>query len=230
MKCQLLLVSLCAVLLSSCATPRYNYQPVVQETSQPPIGSVNTANVGDEMLSQGSYSEQDAIRLSKSIRFGMLGEYTLTPGYYVKTGEDAQSSYYQPAQGTDGGHVQKLAIADPWESIQLTKDGTKISVVTVFHMKVSEPADGVTKTAYHIFSPDSFQQTLIYSGEVGDKIKIGYREFSNDAARPAFNNDVDYDLSQSKIIGYKGARLEILEATNDHIKYKVISNFNSAQR
>ena len=33
----------------------------------------------------------------------------------------------------------------------------------------------------------SFQQTLIYSGKVGNKINIGYRETSNDIARPAFN-------------------------------------------
>ncbi|MCD0195610.1 hypothetical protein K1T77_12420 [Acinetobacter baumannii] len=46
------------------------------------------------------------------------------------------------------------------------------------------------------------------------------------APRPAFNNDVEYDLSQSKEIGYKGALLEIIEATNQDIKYKVIRNFN----
>ena len=73
---------------------------------------------------------------------------------------------------------------------------------------------------------DSFQQTLIYSGRVGDKINVGYREFSNSMARPAFNNDVEYDLSESRIIGYKGARLEIIKATNESIKYRVLNNFN----
>ena len=27
---------------------------------------------------------------------------------------------------------------------------------------------------------------------IGDKINVGYREFSNNTARPAFNNDVEY--------------------------------------
>lgn len=35
---------------------------------------------------------------------------------------------------------------------------------------------------------NSFQQTLIYNGKVGNKINIGYREFSGDLARPAFAN------------------------------------------
>ena len=58
-------------------------------------------------------------------------------------------------------------------------------------------------------------------------VTLGYREFSNDTARPAFNNDVDYDLKNTKIIGYKGARIEVIEANNQNITYKVLSNFNS---
>lgn len=50
-------------------------------------------------------------------------------------------------------------------------------------------------------------------------------EFSNKLARAAFSNDVEYDLSQSKIIGYKGAKIEVLNATNENITYRVISNF-----
>jgi len=58
---------------------------------------------------------------------------------------------------------------------------------------------------------------------------VGYREFSNNLARPAFNNTVEYDLTDSKIIGYRGARIEVIEATNEFRKYKVIQNFNKAQ-
>jgi hypothetical protein len=47
-------------------------------------------------------------------------------------------------------------------------------------------------------------------------------------ARPASNNDVSYDLDESTKIGYKGARLKIINATNQYIEFKVISNFNKA--
>jgi hypothetical protein len=72
---------------------------------------------------------------------------------------------------------------------------------------------------------NSFQQTLIYSGRVGNKINIGYREFSNNNARPAFNNDVEYDLSSSNTIGYKGALIKVIKADNSTITYKLIQNF-----
>jgi hypothetical protein len=58
-----------------------------------------------------------------------------------------------------------------------------------------------------------------------NKINIGYREFSNNSARPAFNNEVEYDLSESKRIGYKGAQIEVLEADNSSITYEVLRNF-----
>ena len=77
-----------------------------------------------------------------------------------------------------------------------------------------------------ILSANSFQQTLIYSGKSDTKIFVGYREFSNNIARPAFNNNVSYDLSESNIIGYKGAKVEVIKATNQFIEYKVLSNFN----
>ena len=73
---------------------------------------------------------------------------------------------------------------------------------------------------------NSFQQTLIYNGKVGERILLGYREFSNDFARPAFSNNVEYDLKSSNVIGYRGARLEVVEATNVGITYKVLAGFN----
>ena len=81
-----------------------------------------------------------------------------------------------------------------------------------------------------VTSADSLQRTLIYNGRVGDKVNIGYREFSGNTARPAFNNNVEYDLTESREIAYRGARLEILDATNRAIKFRVISNFNQANR
>ena len=88
----------------------------------------------------------------------------------------------------------------------------------------------IERTKRQVYSAESFQRTLIYSGRIGDKINIGYREFSNDYARPAFNNEVEYDLSESKSIGYKGAELEVIDATNRSITFKVIRNFNSARQ
>ena len=70
------------------------------------------------------------------------------------------------------------------------------------------------------------QQTLIYSGKIKNRVTLGYREFVNETARPAFSNDLDYDLAESKVLGYKGARLEVVKASDTEIAYKVVAGFN----
>lgn len=226
-KLLLFALAMTVVLLSGCTTPQYNYRPEATQISQPPLNTVSVAQVGEEMLKQGKFYEQEAIHLAQPIKFGgLFTAYTLSEGDYVKTGEDADSDFYFPAVGRGAGNVSKAALADPWKAIQMNKRQPKIGVVTLFHVMISENAVGVSRVKRFALSDDAFQQTLIYSGKSGNKVKLGYREFSNSVARPAFNNDVEYDLTESKTIGYKGARVEILEATNEFIRYRVIQNFN----
>ena len=80
MKINTVVIFLACLSLWGCATPKHNYMPVATLISEPPLGSVNTTNVGDTMLSQGKYVEQDAILLEGIAKTGF--SYTLHPGYY----------------------------------------------------------------------------------------------------------------------------------------------------
>lgn len=213
--------------LVGCASPAYNYQATPKHVSKPPLNTVNTAYVGDKMLEQGIFVDREALHVPSSTKLSFA--YTLTPGYYQKSGEDAKGNYYLPLNNIpNGGMVQKSALADPFKDVMLGSDG-RLCIVTAFNAKVCTEKHEVKQATTSIASDNSFQQTLIYSGKVGNKINVGYREFSSNLARPAFNNDVEYDLNQSKQIGYKGALLEVLDADNQSIKYKVLRNFNKAE-
>ena len=74
-------------------------------------------------------------------------------------------------------------------------------------------------------NPLNFEQQLIYNGRVGDNLKFVYREFNKNMARSAFSQEVQYDLSESNIIGFKEVRIEVIEATNSNITYKVLKHF-----
>jgi hypothetical protein len=215
-------------LLSSCATMSQRYIPKRTEVSEPPINSINTAHIGDNLLRQGSYAEHEAVYVSSEVTLGAFNGYTLRPGFYVKEGENEDSDFFMPSTYGNGGSVVRGPLMDEWRWVQAQKGSLTICIVTVLAVSVCKSDAPFERTKQPVAGPNSFQQTLIYSGKVGSKLKIGYREFSADFARPAFNNDVDYDLSESNVIGYKGARLEIVEATNEYIKYKVIKNFNRA--
>jgi len=223
-----LLIAITSIaILSGCASPKYNYYPKSIAISEPPIGTVTISRIGDTMLRQGKYREHDALNL-RAIR-EISWAYTLHPGYYLKDGEDESSEYYSPARTEDGGRVEKAMIADPWKSVMAKKSVPELCVITVFNVSACTVVQDIERTKRPVLAQDAFQQTLIYNGRVGSKINIGYREFSNNNARPAFNNNVEYDLNESTRIGYKGAELEVIEATNQHIKFRMLRNFNDAQ-
>lgn len=221
-------ILLAAATISACSTPQANYAPTITQFSRPPLGSTSTVSVGDEMVAQGNTSDQDGLELPSSVQISWA--YTLSQGFYPKVGSDAKSDFYAfgfnvaPAPGY--GALSKNALSDPPQAIKADKDGTNICVVTVFNLAACNPKAKGRAAKRAISSENAFQQTLIYNGRVGDKINIGYREFYGSAARPAFNNNVEYDLATSNTIAYRGARIQVITADNTSISYKLLSNFN----
>lgn len=216
---RLLAVGVLGFGLMGCTAPKYNYQAVSQNVSKPPIGSVNEAYVGDKMLTQGMFTEREAYFIPEAKKKFL---FTIPKGFYLKTGEDGKGSYYQAVNNIpDGAIIPGGGI----QSILVTPQND-LCFIDIYFNKVCHFKDIGEKRKISVANDNSFQQTLIYSGKVGNKINIGYREFSSSVARPAFNNDVEYDLNESKTIGYKGALLEVIDANNQSIKYKVLKNFN----
>lgn len=209
-------------LLVGCVTPSYNATSRITElTSRPEIGKLTTVGVGEQMLYQGNTSE-DEILVVKSLTTASL--YKIPSGEYKKTGNNEKGDFFSPVSNT-GASISKSFIADPFQVLMVSKEN-ELCVITVFSARVcSKNPDFAIKKVSSV-RDNAFQQTLIYSGKVGNKINIGYREYSSNLARPAFNNDVEYDLNESKEIGYKGALLQIVNATNRDITYKVLKNFN----
>ena len=67
-----------------------------------------------------------------------------------------------------------------------------------------------------------FTQELDYTGKQGGVIKIFYKEFSEGFARPAFTQELTYDLSQSDTIQYKSTKIRVIEANNNSMKYEIL--------
>ena len=45
-------------------------------------------------------------------------------------------------------------------------------------------------------------------------------------ARPAFSQELKYDLGEGQVIGFKGARFEVVKATNLGITYRVLRHLD----
>lgn len=70
---------------------------------------------------------------------------------------------------------------------------------------------------------DAFHVEVLYQGVSKGEVKIAYREFMNNMARPAFNQDLSYELNPNgpTKIGFKGLRLRVLKADSEGIEYIV---------
>lgn len=71
---------------------------------------------------------------------------------------------------------------------------------------------------------DNYKRELIYTGISKNVISVLYREYIGDLIRPAYTQELKYDLSESNVIGFKGARFQVISATNVGIKYKVLKH------
>ena len=80
-------------------------------------------------------------------------------------------------------------------------------------------------TEESMFSTESFKRELIYNGKSGNTLRFLYRELSGSTLRYPFSQEVQYDLADGSVIGFKGARVQVESATNTKIKYKLITNF-----
>lgn len=73
------------------------YVPNRVEVSEPPLNTVTVAQIGDNLLRQGSYSEHDAIYVRSDVSVGAFYVFTITPGFYAKSGENDASEFYVPS-------------------------------------------------------------------------------------------------------------------------------------
>lgn len=216
-------------LLTGCATvpsiPK-NYNPTITNTSIPTLGGVNTVSIGETMIKQGTLVTYDAVEMQHGERVGNL--YFLgnsDENTFIKVGFNNQIDYY---------HIGVIPRVHPTSIIGTLALGRSTNIACIIRASTglvrcnpeNEQPVKFKEKKIEIFKKDALQQVLYYNGKVGNKINIGYREFMGDIARPAFNNDVEYDLKESKTIAYKGAIIEVVNANNQSITYKIVKNFN----
>lgn len=74
-------------------------------------------------------------------------------------------------------------------------------------------------------SGKGFKYELLYNGVSGSTLNITYREFVDQMARPAFQQDLTYTLSSTgpTDIAFRGARITVYKADNSTVRFVVHS-------
>lgn len=78
-----------------------------------------------------------------------------------------------------------------------------------------------------IDAPSPKKELIFQGGVDGREVKMLYREFTRDnLARPAFSQNLSYDISKDRVIGFQSLRIEVLEITPTSIRYRVLKHFD----
>jgi hypothetical protein len=209
-----------ALAIAGCAAPRTLYVPGTASFSVPAIGQIARVSPGDPMLAQGRNRIYESLNVQQPLA---IGAFRLPAGRYIKAEFFAWDEVTHPTRGGISSN------GDTLKNVVVFKNLKTVCIQTFTAKLYCEDGLSLPRVPTAVIDQASFQATLIYSGRVGNKISFSYREFSDGLARSAFTNTAEYDLSESSMVFYKGAQIEVLEATNQFIRYRVLKNFNESQ-
>lgn len=226
---KLLLAGLIGFTAISCA-PLNQIPLKSRELNSVELNTELSNDIGDVLIEKGKEEYQEAVKITNcpdrvSFGFGML-KYPYSIGDVLPlTASDSSWFLYDggkvvPGQNYSFGiaiHKTDKAIVRPYCYNQ-TNGGLNVRFREDF---------AVQMTTYNKSCQECFKQEFIFNGKVGNNLKFIYREFISDFARPAFTQELQYDLNESNVIGFKGLRIEIIKASNTNIKYKVLSTFQN---
>lgn len=207
------MISTAALALVGCAT--LPAAPVTQQRmTRPDVGVITSREVGEPLFEVEVASRFPGVRISPGQQLqGPFGSKVTYLSEEVPVGMTDRSggvTYCGPVTMQPAlGFPQQVPFFCMTEA-QLRKAGAQFSVGMITR---NDPAN--------------FGQQLLYQGKSGNTLKLSYREFTGDMARPAFTQDLTFDLSDGPVIGTKGARVEVLEATNTSIRYRLLQPFSA---
>jgi hypothetical protein len=180
----------------------------------PAVNTQASADVGQTIISKASVTKIPAIKLANPVSENI----NLTSTTSIQVGP-------HPLHATSDAGKYYRDFSTPYGGIYVPNDKSQPAVI--YHAPLAGnygkvPVKGIEPTEIEQWARDSFKRELIYAGVSQTTISISYREFSDNVARPAFSQELKYDLNQGSTIGYKGARFEVIKATNTELIYKVI--------
>lgn len=195
--------------LGGCTVAITDVDTSSQAEDSPLVGEIRTAELGERLVFQRSV-EVVRGRKVEGVARGQNGPFPVDmSGMYVRAnGGKYYCGLFTLRDPLNNGRVQNVCLTD-----------------TEFR------ATGVSfvETEQIVQKPTNFQRILEYSGRDGETLSIFYKEYSETVngafIRPAFTQEFKFDMGEGKTIGVKGARVEVLEATNTEIKYRVLAHF-----
>lgn len=229
--------------LSACAGTPIKVGEYTRTTrvDEPALNQVITRSLGEALVAKGVRTVGPAIEVNENTQFNkadgeasvMTCAVTAMAGTYFQRGaytaKGASADCYGPVMyqisnsdgGTNWNCPGQMGITD----ICRDPAGKYFIALGMARVDLKQDFESIELTERALERKPNRVEKLIYNGRVGDSVKFLYQEFAEDIARPAFAQELQYDLGESSIIGFRSLRLEVLDANNTEIEYRLLSTF-----
>lgn len=211
----------CSILLTgACASSRPALGPM-SDISFPPLNAPATASLGERLLEQGRGFTTDVIKVH-SLR-----------GKFVSI----QNETFCRAAGSDkfiSFNGRAVTFLNFLGGVRATTNKVtfKEQKGQVCLKDVWSGCFGADKSSFDYSrnatcsSPNALQQVIEYNGKQGDTLNFTYRAFYQRDMMAENTQNFTMDLSVGDVFSYKGARIQVENASNQEISYRVLRNFN----
>lgn len=197
-----------------------NTTPEIDSSTGYEINKEYSKEIGYNLVEEIISAYYDAIRIT-SDAYGDISSFNRkikTGEVYINKKKSEYYNIYEKPTGHDGLSIGFL----------LSNNQPKIIYAYGLPFSVMGISDTLKyeRFKYTASSESSFKKEFIFSGKSGSELSFSYREFKNDMARPAFTQELKYDMKESDTIAFKGLRIKVIKASNTDIKYVVLKGFN----
>jgi len=194
--------------------------PSYEQGKFPELDTVTTVNVGQVMVTEYDYLSQARAVLLQEI-----------DGSFWAGREPALAGTSLPASLSGGRQVfcvqSRRQGAPCFEDSDQDGKLDRAYTFNAFQQLVS--GRNIDPVAYRMADEaiqDGFKYELIYQGIDRGVVRIAYREYTDNLARPAFSQDLTYTLQGALTeVRFRNMSLEIQSANNNEITYIVRSGF-----
>ena len=203
-------------------------------TAAPPVGEIAHATQGNSIYTETSRNEE--LDLVTRVQEPVIVDdaFTVTPVMELEREADGKSWRFC----IDDKNKKVMGIRSPRRvCLYPGKDGrtfvavstrTIAAIAKTHRGSLDKPVSFASTDAVRGFAKGAFRRELMFSGAAGGTLRVLYREFVDDLARPAFSQELTYDLTSATpfMVNAKGVRLDVLRAGNDGIEYRVLKGFD----
>lgn len=181
------------------------------------------------MFSQYRYWSKTGYRLLAPVSLSLgLGQVRSETGDFVIVSEIEGSTAYC----TEKPAYMDAMVGPLKPACFVDKDGTgsfdrvKAAPGMVWFEKKLDPQVPYERSELQVPRADSTKYEILYEGISAKTLRLAYREYVNDFARPAFFQDVSYEINEFPAdITFRTVRISVVSADNNGIRYKVLSGF-----